>query len=127
MQLIKWHGGSALIGKDRLQQLATLKDDKKGGVYALCRATDSSANDPKTVLYYTETSDLPPAFVHVRIRQTSAWAVPFFCHTFRASFRRFVSLANRPSKRFDRRTHWAFALPEIGEDDCHCIPVSSPQ
>lgn len=63
MQLIKWHGGSALIGKDRLQQLATLKDDKKGGVYALCRAADSSANDPKTVLYYTETSMSQPVLI----------------------------------------------------------------
>jgi len=31
-----------------------------------------------------------------------------------------VSLADRHSERSDKRTHSAFVLPEIGEDDCQC-------
>ena len=54
-------------------------------------------------------------------------SVPFFCNTFKVSFRRFVSLADRPSKRSDKRTHSAFVLPETCEDDSHCIPASSPR
>jgi hypothetical protein len=38
-----------------------------------------------------------------------------------------VSLADRHSERSDKRTHSAFVPPEIGEDDCHCIPVSNPR
>jgi len=37
-------------------------------------------------------TDQPRAFVHVRIRPTRLWAVPFFCYRFRASSRKLVSL-----------------------------------